>query len=597
MPSLDAVLEIARTLCAVGLIALACFGMGRPILRRLRLAEDDSWSLIVWSLALGLVIGGDLLLMLGWVGWLYEPAVAAITMAGCLSAVVEIACSWLGSGTEVSTVRITRGLGHWGDWMRPETALWAAIAAVLLLTLTLALAPPTDATVLARLEMPKDALVHHAVYSALHPAGGPLNLVQTWFLWALALDGPVAVNVLHWGLGVLTAAATVLLAREFLVMRWALVAAAIVLIAPGVQWQLALPLEDLALALYTTLALVAASQVLVQYRADAWPLAAGLALGAAVAISPAGLLFGGALAIVWMHTAIRRTDVRAQCLNAGRVVLWSALAIAGPWLLAAGVDAPGQQTQSWQSLVAHLGPLVLAASLGLLFARRLRGLNVVLCCAAAYLVLALIVRPATSWWAPALAPAAAATAWVVEESRRLPRWASIVALLLAVPVAVGPVAANCSALPGVLAVAIGTQRRGEFLAMNEPSYRAASLVNHLAGTGDSVLCHSTSTFYFSCPASHDRKLLPAELAGVTDGAPAQLVEWARRSGFTYLLLTEPLNSAASASESPAPQELSDALLAGEISESSAAGQVIPILEYRTADDNNRYTRYRLLRLH
>ena len=598
MPALDAVLEVVRTLLAVGIIGLAAFGMGRPVLRALKIPAEAPLPCAVWSLALGLVVSGVILLALGWVGWLYEPAVAAMSLAGCLSALVELACSYLGAvAPRVQVVDSLPAVPPSIARARPNRMLCVLAGFLLLASLIAALAPPTSPAVLSRLEIPKNALLNHAVHSAFHPAGNAMNLVQTWFVWALALDGPVAVNVLHWSLGLLAALATMILARGFLGTNTSLVAACLVLAAPGVQYQMAVPLEDLALALFTALALSAACQVVVQLETAHWPLAAGLALGAGVAVNPAGLLVAAAVAAIWVHAAVTNAEVRAQLTQAGRTAVLGTITVAGPWLVAAGPGGALRHPQSVQSALAHVGPLLLAAAWGWVFVRRLRGLSTILGWFAAYLAIALVVRPESTWWAPAVPPLALLAAWVLHEMIRLPRPAlAVAASALAVLAVVGAVPGWSNAARS-LAVASGYERRGEFLTRYEPSYRAASLVNRLIGPDDRLFCQDTGTFYFDCFATNDRdprQSFPWDSGG---DAPRLLVDWAKRAGFAYVLLSEPLAAASNDQLLPdAPSSDGPVGLEPE-GELGPIDQVIPILEYRFADDNNRCIRYRLLRLH
>ena len=53
---------------SVGLIALAAYGIGRPVLRGLGVGQEDRLSIGVWSVTIGLVLGGMVLTGLGLVG-------------------------------------------------------------------------------------------------------------------------------------------------------------------------------------------------------------------------------------------------------------------------------------------------------------------------------------------------------------------------------------------------------------------------------------------------------------------------------------------------------------------------------------------------
>ena len=191
-------LDLSQSLLAVMVIALAAFGIGRPLLRVLKWPDNDVLDVAVWSQALGLLAGGAGFLCLALGGWLSETSVLLLSLGGVLAGFVELAC--LAAGRRRSNrprLRWFAGLVSPKD--RREAGLVAAIGtAVLGATFVRALAPPLDSDVLSRsLAVPKEVLFNHGerLPGTILP-----NLSQMWSLWALALDGPVAANLLHWGL-------------------------------------------------------------------------------------------------------------------------------------------------------------------------------------------------------------------------------------------------------------------------------------------------------------------------------------------------------------------------------------------------------------
>lgn len=129
------------------------------------------------------------------------------------------------------------------------------------------------------------------------------------------------------------------------------------------------------------------------------------------------------------------------------------------------------------------------------------------------------------------------------------------------------------------------------------SYRAARVLNQICRDGQRLLSQDAENLYFSCPTT--LATVPADDPGpgVSREVTRRLIARGHREGYAYLLLAEPVvNERAQAAPSP------DSVLAatyqdevgGEILNSN--GEVIPILEYCYADDNNRYVRYRLLKL-
>ena len=61
-------LQQLLSLLAFCSLAMAAFGLGRPLLRGLGVGQEDRVSVAVWSVALGLNAAGLLLLWLGLLG-------------------------------------------------------------------------------------------------------------------------------------------------------------------------------------------------------------------------------------------------------------------------------------------------------------------------------------------------------------------------------------------------------------------------------------------------------------------------------------------------------------------------------------------------
>ena len=77
------------SMCVFLVIGLAAFGLGSPLARALRL-DDDALTGTVWSMALGLIVGGLGLAGLGLVGGLYTPLIGLLSLAACIWGVAEI---------------------------------------------------------------------------------------------------------------------------------------------------------------------------------------------------------------------------------------------------------------------------------------------------------------------------------------------------------------------------------------------------------------------------------------------------------------------------------------------------------------------------
>ena len=478
------------------------------------------------------------------------------------------------------------------------------VALVLLPSLVVALAPTTSPEALSTsLELPKELLLEHGFSGSNWIGSPPPNLVQMWYLWALAINGPVAAALVHWGLGGLLALATVLLARVLLPSQHAWLAGGLVLLCPGVQHQLSLPLADLGLGLFCALALVAVGRIVIHLELARWPIAAGLMLGGAVATMPAGLAFAGALGLVFAFVCCSQPESRPEFSQAARTVLMASLLTAAPWLFFLGfsLNQPGA-TQSMRSVAIHLGPLVLLA-LGILPAtRRLRGLSLIIGVSAVFLVLAPCIPWPGRWWSPLVPPAAIVAVWVWQDMARRPRIVSGIASIAVVLLALAVPVVRWASIGGYLAVATGWQRRDDFLLCREPTYRAALMLNRIGRPSDRLLCEDTSasclasTFYFNCPTVRQPVAVDSSRRSSTARDETAWTHAASASGFTYVLLADAVESASDGATDRTLSAAGASPPAVSQDEVGPIGEVIPILEYRFADDNNRPIRYRLLRL-
>ena len=582
-------LDLSQSLLALIVIALASFGFGRPLLRAMRWPDEDPLDVAVWSLAVGLLAAGTGFLVLALNGGLGVIAVLTLSLGGVLWGLVELACVAVGHPGSIGT-GLNWFAGRFSLNVHREAGLAAVIgAAVLGATFVRALAPPLTSEVLSRsLAMPKEVLLNHG---ELPPDAILPNLSQMWSLWALALDGPVAANLLHWGLGVLTMLATVLLARPLLGRRLSWIAGAAVLIVPAVQHELGVPLEGISLAFVAALALAAGQRTLHEFERGRADLAAGLMAGAAAAIGPAGLLFatallGAAACVVWGKRGAV-IELRREFF----VILLTALAIAVPWMACGRLAAPaGVRPMP----LASLGPVFAIAAGGMVFARRLRGLTWLLYVLLAYAAGVLLLGLRGAAWAPFVPLGGVLVAWIWHEMRRLPAGLRVGVLgLVSVVVAVDLGELYRTAVP-CLEVALGRRSRQAFLLEHEGSYRAAALLHAISVPGQTLLSEDANGFYFSCSTHMADPALGSTNAA---GREQSLLAEGRRVGASYVLLAEPVPATGSANSDADSTAVLAAALPAEAEIFAPSREVIPILEYRFADDNNRCIRYRLWKLH
>ncbi len=347
-------------------IGLAAFGLGSPLARALRL-DDDVLTGTVWSMALGLIVGGLGLAGLGLVGGLYAPLIGVLSLVACFMGVVEIISglarrhearlnarlsprtilgatrpAWPPGLSEPhpSAPAATPAADEPPPWTPPPAWLSRGMLALALVAavgaLIAALAPPIAGDALCyHLDLPKTFLLQHSIRFLPDSDGSTYPLLtEIWYLWALALDGPMAAQLVHWGLGILLALATVVLATDMVGRRWAWIAGAAVLLIPGVQNQMTAPLNDLALAAMTTLTLAAWCRAVLADAGRRWFVAAGLAAGGALSIKYTALLFLTPLAATAAWTLFRQSRRRAIVQGAA-IVAVVAVSVSGLWYLRA----------------------------------------------------------------------------------------------------------------------------------------------------------------------------------------------------------------------------------------------------------------------
>jgi len=597
LPAFAQFVELLASAAAVAMILLASFGLGRPLARWRSPRDTDRLQIFVWSVGAGLVVAGGLLLVLAALELLYEPVIWLMTVIAACWSMYELCtlrCATL--AVESPDARSERGSGA---PVSPAAKVTLACAgAVLVWSLISACAPPTSAEVLSRsLAVPKNLLAAHGLDG---PAGG-WNLAQAWSLWALALDGPVAANLLYCVLGALVALATVLLARPIVGAGVAWVAGSIALVSPGVAWQLGVPLEELPLALVAALAIAAVCEALRMEDADRAAVTAGGMAGAAASIHLDGVHLVAALVAICLYDAWRLPALRRNSLAVARSLLLSAALVAAPWWICAGPPlAPGADSLE---MIAALGPAIGIALGGVVFARRLWGLSRIMLLGGLIAVLVVIAPwPAAGW--PLLVPLASVlAAWVWSEARRLPLAAQHCAAWACLLLVVAGLRLPAARAWQSLAVATGRQSRQAYLLEHEPTYRAASLVNQIRRSGQRLFSQDARGLYFACVTGTGACVTATgaapskkSLAAVDAGESQELIAWARAMGYAYLLLAEAVEEPdASAQQATAgnPRRYDAEPLAEQL---DATGKVIPILEYCFADDNNRSIRYRLLKL-
>ncbi len=585
------------SLLSVTTIALASYGVGRPIVRALDIAERDRLATGVWSVSLGLILAGLLLAVLGLFGLLYVQAIGVLTLIGCFWAVGEMGRSHIRRYEEELLPGIRPGQLDDADcapWSPP--ARWLLRGVLVLAGLAClgsllgALVPPTTAATLDyHLELPKTFLTRHAIYHMPHEARSvsPL-LAEMWSLWALALDGGVAAVLIHWGLGVLLGLATVLLATSIVGRPWAWIAGAVVLLVPGISGQMAEAQNDVALALMTTLALGAWWRVASGGESRRWLLLAGTAAGGALAVKHTALIFAAAAGAASCWVLLRQAPRRRALIEGVVVVGVLAVVLGGPWYLRAAwhrgdpvypfltrlqqaepkkgpglicakhppgrsgklnlVPFSAQMAAAPWHVTMHperfggrryqLGALLLAVVPGVVLTRRLRGLGVLLAVVLAYGIQWYLLRQDVRLLFPVVPLLSVAVAWVWIEMRRFPAGPRVIAGTVQAGVLLVCGLAPFAQCRGQLAVAGGLESRAEYLSRIEPTYPAAAVVNELLKPDAHILTQDTRTFYFDRAVTREDVHRRRSAGYCRISSPAVLSNHLRGEGFTHLLLAE-----------------------------------------------------------
>ena len=636
------------SIVTVVVIALAAYGVGSPVLRGLGVGREDRLSAAVWSLAVGLIAAGTGWAALGLLGVLYLPMIGLLTLPACSWGVAEIIRGYAGKDEEEEEIDVAALEVHRVE--RPVRAPWPdppkwIIRGVLLLaglaclgSLIAALAPPTAGDALCyHLELPKTFLAEHSIGDLPYSENSTFPLlVEMWYLWGLAVDGPVTAGLIHWGMGILLGLATVLLATPIIGRPWAWVAGAVVLLVPGVNNQMTAPLNDVALALMTTLAVAAWWRAVVNEEGRRWFVLAGLAAGGALGTKYVAGLFAAAMAASTVWVFCRRPQQRRLLAEGAAIVAVVAVSVGGLWYIRAAwyrgnpvyplfneilsrAEAPG--TDDFQTLPASKSPLgrtpwgaataawhvtmhperfggrghqlgvVLLATLpGILFTRRLRGLGILLGVAAAYWLVWYLLRQNVRFLLPAVPLVAVAVVWTWIEIRRFPTVprrvvGAALAGMLVVYAAVGMARGHDR-----LAVALGLEGRQQYLTEHEPTWAAAEVANQIAGPEAHLLSQDYRGFYFNCRVTRENvyRRRTGYDRQITD--PAGFSRRLRRAGFTHLLLAENL-AGSGIRYDPTLSRLADAQWATGDDDS-----LVKLTEYRFRDSDGAVRRYRLVML-
>jgi hypothetical protein len=638
-----------KSLLALVVIATAALGLGSLVAGILGRPFGDRRRALIGETTLGLVAAGAVLMFLGLADLLYRPAIFGFTFACAVAGILRLRRTPNRApesghdlrGTDPHLASVT--VGH----VAASVAVLAAVASLLT-----ALAPPTAGDALCyHLELPKRCLEQHALAYSPHDDNCTYPLLaEMWFAWALALDGPVAAQLTQWLCGLLLAGWTWQLAQPFVGTRGASAAAAVVLVVPGVNNQMTVALNDVALALPATAALVTWLEARRTASLRSY-VVVGIFIGGAIGVKYTALVFAAVLGGAWLSAmAADRSHRRSLALGAV-VAAAAAVLIGGPWYLRAAVlrgdpvypfltksdRASGPSTfpeaktplgrgvgallaAPWSLTMepervggrAHqFGPLFLMflpCAIPLLRNREFRIAAVV---AGGYGAACLLMRQNIRFLLPCLPVAAVGVAYAWHWLAAWPGGSRRVAAMAAVGMLLFLGAIPLARLRHVPKVAFGLESQEEYLARVEPSFPPAVWMNRHLPPDAHVLSQEQRAYYIG-PAVTRENIYRRNTAYPADiSEKLSLNERMRFAGFTHLLLTEGIADDESAEESAArsadaarPDEASnipqyDGTLSELVDRAIAVSPETapkPLAEWRTADAAGAGRRYRLLEL-
>ena len=300
------------TLLVAAATLLLAAGVGRAALRHLDVAPHGRLERLLLSIALGLGLVANVVLVLGLLGLLQASAIAATLIGVALLVGADLGRVVHELPDLIRALRAARSSLRSGDRV---LALLIPLGEVLVLVvLVQALAPPIG----------YDALMYHLHGSkrflelgrlALLPDVQQANMpftIDLLYLVGLAFGSDSAANVLHLSFALLTTAATFHFGRTYLGERVGWIAAATMLSTTLFSVYAPLANIDYGLALFDFLAVLAFARWLTDRR-PGWLVVAGSLVGFALGSKYLGALtgfgLGVALLAMWLRSARQPRDL------------------------------------------------------------------------------------------------------------------------------------------------------------------------------------------------------------------------------------------------------------------------------------------------
>lgn len=329
----EAAARAASGVCGAALVVLAAVMLGRIVVSALGLADAAPGERRLLAVTLGFGVVAVCSSALAFAG-VYRPSVVALLIAGALAA--GAARAWRRPhgpsdprDAAPNAVSAARPAGL-------EVAWLALTFVALSFGLVAALAPETE----------YDALWYHLNFPRLWlDAGRPVDLVQefpslypmTWELVygaGLATGGIVAAKLLHFVCLFVLAGTLATACRRYFPSTSPYAAVGLMVTAPTILWESTTAYNDVAVAMFTSVACYALARFAETAR-SAWLLAAAIEFGLAASTKHLGLVVAAAAGAVWLWDGWRRKVPFRRLLKPVLVIGIACLALAMPWYLRA----------------------------------------------------------------------------------------------------------------------------------------------------------------------------------------------------------------------------------------------------------------------
>lgn len=557
--------------------------IGLAILRRLAPVPEHRTDALALIVPLGLGTLAMAALALGEAGALTSLGIGAVLAAGAWIGVRETMLYRSGFSSPPREASPSSG-NRWDRLI--DRGFDLVLVAGIVGSLLVALKPATDGDALCyHLQVPKIFLAAGAVgfEPDLHETIYPL-VTEMLYAVALAIRSPVACRLIQWVFGLVFAASVTALARPTLGRRarWA---GTVALLVPAVSNGMGAPLNDVALAAFGNVALLAWVRWHDRPTTGA-AILTGILAGLALGVKYPALVWTGLLGLAMLGVAWRdrrdpergvRTRVLAPALAFGCVVLL----VGGVWYLrgylhtgnpvypffkdtfdGAGIDdvlAPAKQPMAvtpWNVVTAlvpmtldpnrfdtvshQFGPAFLMFLPALIFFRPPQRVAGIVALGWLFLTLCVTQRQSMRFVLTAVGPLAVGVAWLAA------RWAReriaparlLVGMLLLVLTFEASIALYRTRHG--LDVVLGRESTPNYLARVEPTYLVGRWIEEHLPPGARLIGQDHRGFYL--PRHYTMELAHRRRTGLAmHGEPAdEIVATLLARGFTHLLMCPPV---------------------------------------------------------